>query len=171
MVQSVPHGGKIMFCTNCGTSFEDGNAFCPNCGTPVAQPAAAPVAQPAPAPAPAPAPQPEAYGYAPQPQPQAVYAATAPVAGNPEEEKSCLTTGILAAAFSCTFFLSFLGLVFGPMGLGKCKKYQETYGSYPVKVRIGKYLSIGGLAFGGFMTLYLVIYLIAFIAGIFSAMR
>ena len=160
MVQSVPHGGKIMFCTNCGTSFEDGNAFCPNCGTPVAQPA------------PAPAPQPEAtYGYAPQPQAAPMYTAAAPAAGNPEEEKSCLITGILAAAFACTFFLSFLGLVFGPMGLGKCKKYQETYGSYPVKVRIGKYLSIGGLAFGGFMTLYLLIYLIAFIAGIFSAMR
>ena len=24
-----------MFCTNCGTQFEDGNAFCPNCGTKV----------------------------------------------------------------------------------------------------------------------------------------
>ena len=37
-----------MFCTNCGTQFEDGNAFCPNCGTKVesvAQPVeAAPVA-------------------------------------------------------------------------------------------------------------------------------
>lgn len=159
-----------MFCTNCGTSFEDGNAFCPNCGTPVAAaPAAQPVAQPAPAPAPASAPQPEAYAYAPQPQAAPVYAA--PAAGNPEEEKSCLTTGILAAAFSCTFFLSFLGLVFGPMGLGKCKKFQETYGTYPVKVRIGKYLSIGGLAFGGFMTLYLLIYTIGIIAGIASSIR
>lgn len=37
-----------MFCTNCGSQFEDGNAFCPNCGTKVetvAQPVeAAPVA-------------------------------------------------------------------------------------------------------------------------------
>jgi len=24
-----------MFCTNCGTQFEDGNSFCPNCGTKV----------------------------------------------------------------------------------------------------------------------------------------
>ena len=151
-----------MFCTNCGTNFEDGNAFCPNCGSPVAQPA------PAPAPAPQAAPT---YNYAPQPQPQSVYAATSPVAGNPDEEKSCLTTGILAAAFSCTFFLSFLGLVFGPMGLGKCKKYQETYGTYPVKVRIGKYLSIGGLAFGGFWTIYLLIYLIVFIVGIAARIR
>ena len=40
-----------MFCTNCGSQFEDGNSFCPNCGTKVesvAQPvaAAAPVAAP-----------------------------------------------------------------------------------------------------------------------------
>jgi hypothetical protein len=26
---------REMFCTNCGTQFEDGNAFCPNCGTKV----------------------------------------------------------------------------------------------------------------------------------------
>ena len=40
-----------MFCTNCGSQFEEGNAFCPNCGTKVesvAQPVAAavPVAAP-----------------------------------------------------------------------------------------------------------------------------
>lgn len=46
-----------MFCTNCGSKFEDGNAFCPNCGTKVevfAQPveAPAPVAAPVESPAP-----------------------------------------------------------------------------------------------------------------------
>ena len=138
-----------MICTNCGTQYEDGNAFCPNCGTPAAQPAPAPAA-----------PQ-----YASQP----VYTG-APVSagGDPEAAKSCMITGILAAAFSCTFFLSFLGIVFGPMGLNKAKAYLNTYGSYPVKVRIGKYLSIGGLAMGIFMTVYFVIYLFAAIAAIAS---
>lgn len=79
-----------------------------------------------------------------------------------------MITGILAAAFSCTFFLSFLGIVFGPMGLGKAKNYLSQYGSYPVKVRIGKYLSIGGLAMGIFMTIYFFIYLIAAIAAVAS---
>ena len=37
-----------MFCTNCGSKFEDGNLFCPNCGTKVES-----VAQPVEAPAPA----------------------------------------------------------------------------------------------------------------------
>ena len=143
-----------MFCTNCGSLFEDGNAFCPNCGTPAAQPAPAPAAA-----------QPQ-YGYAAQPQP--VYGGAAPAAGDPEAAKSCMITGILAAAFSCTFFLSFLGIVFGPMGLNKAKAYLNTYGSYPVKVRIGKYLSIGGLAMGIFMTVYFGIYIIGIIAGVAS---
>lgn len=40
-----------MFCTNCGSKFEDGNAFCPNCGTKV-EVIAQPVAAPAPVAAP-----------------------------------------------------------------------------------------------------------------------
>ena len=154
-----------MFCSNCGSTFEDGNAFCPMCGSPAATPA------PAPAPAPAPQAAPT-YNYAPAPSMQPVYsAAPAASAGNPDAAKSCLITGILAAAFSCTFFLSFLGLVFGPMGLGKCKSYQQTYNEYPVKVRIAKYLSIGGMAFGGFWTIYLFIWVIGFIIGIASNVR
>ena len=150
-----------MICTNCGTQFEDG-AFCPNCGTPAA-------ASPAPAPAPAPQAAPE-YNYA--PQPQQIYAAAPGVAaGNPEEEKSCLVMGILAAALSCTFFASFMGIVFGIIGLNKSKAFLAAHGSYPVKVRIGKYLSIGGLAFGAFMTIYFVIYLLAFLVGIANGMR
>lgn len=90
-----------MFCTNCGSKFEDGNAFCPNCGTkvevfaqpveapaPVAAPveAPAPVAAPveaAPAPvaapveAPAPAPAPVAIPVAPAPAPVAAPVAPA----------------------------------------------------------------------------------------------
>ena len=40
-----------MFCTNCGSQFEDGNAFCPNCGSKI-ESVAQPVAAPAPAAAP-----------------------------------------------------------------------------------------------------------------------
>ena len=40
-----------MFCTNCGSQFEDGNAFCPNCGTKV-ETVAQPVVEPAPVAAP-----------------------------------------------------------------------------------------------------------------------
>ena len=40
-----------MFCTNCGSQFDDGNSFCPNCGTKVVS-VAQPVAEPAPVAAP-----------------------------------------------------------------------------------------------------------------------
>lgn len=80
-----------MFCTNCGSQFEDGNAFCPNCGTKVevvnsvAQPAAAPVAEAVTAPEPvvntAPAPAP-VVDAAPAPV-AATVAAAAPVAPAP----------------------------------------------------------------------------------------
>ena len=40
-----------MFCTNCGSQFEDGNAFCPNCGSKV-ETVAQPVVEPAPVAAP-----------------------------------------------------------------------------------------------------------------------
>ena len=94
-----------MFCTNCGSQFDEGNAFCPNCGSKVesvAEPVAAavPVAAPveaapvqavpaAPAPAPAPAPV-DPYQPAPAPAPapapvQPVYQAppVTPVYGQP----------------------------------------------------------------------------------------
>ena len=82
-----------------------------------------------------------------------------------------MVTGILAAAFACTFFVGFLGIVFGPMGLNKAKAYVAQYGNYPVKVRIGKYLSIGGLALGIFDAVYLFIYIIGIIAGVSSRLR
>ncbi len=100
-----------------------------------------------------------------------MYAAPAAAAGDPEAAKSCMITGILAAAFACSFFLSFLGIVFGPIGLGKVKQYMSQYGDYPVKVRIGKYLSIGGLALGAFMTIYCAIYIIGLIVGIAANVR
>lgn len=133
-----------MVCNNCGTQFADGNAFCPNCGTP--------------------APQPD-YVYAQQPI-QPTYQAVAP--GNPEEAKSCMITGILAAALACTFFASFMGIVFGIMGLNKSKKYIQQYGQYTAKIRVGKYCSIGGLAMGGFLTIYFIIYILAIIAAFAS---
>ncbi|MCR5328154.1 MAG: zinc ribbon domain-containing protein [Saccharofermentans sp.] len=40
-----------MFCTNCGSQFEDGNSFCPNCGQKI-ESVAQPVAAPAPVAAP-----------------------------------------------------------------------------------------------------------------------
>ena len=89
-----------MFCTNCGSQFEDGNVFCPNCGTkvesiaqkveepaPVAQPIAEPVPVAAPVeaapvaaiPVAAAAPVEPAYQAAPAPAPAPQAVPVAPV--------------------------------------------------------------------------------------------
>lgn len=113
-----------MFCTNCGSKFEDGSLFCPNCGTKVetiAQPletetpVAAPVdsapvqasplgyepiqatpLEPAPAPAPAPAPVPLTPVQPVYNQP--MYAQptyVAPVAATPGADDPSLATSIM----------------------------------------------------------------------------
>lgn len=182
-----------MFCTNCGTQFEDGNAFCPNCGTKVesvAQPVeaapvaaapveAAPVAaaavEPAPAPAPAPAPQPQAVPVQPVQPVTPVYAQPTPVAplgmtmgaNNPELAKSILIMGIVAVATACTVWFGFLGIIFGILGLNKAKKFTEECGQLFGKAKVGKYLSLGGLIGGSVVTAYVAIYVfIAIIAAI-----
>ena len=197
-----------MFCTNCGSQFEDGNLFCPNCGTKVesvAQPVeeAAPVAVPVAAaaveatpveaapvqaapieaapvqaapvaaepiyatpvePAPAPAPQPvqpvqPVYSQPVYAQPTPVTPVGAPAMGamNPELAKSVLVMGIVAVATACTVWFSFLGIIFGAIGLSKAKKFTEECGQLFGKARIGKYLSLGGLIGGAVISGYVLI--------------
>ena len=208
-----------MFCTNCGSLFEDGNAFCPNCGAKVesiAQPietpapaaapieaaavAAAPIAaepvtatpveaapvaatpiesqpvQAAPVqaepvyatpyePAPAPAPAPQAVPVAPVPP---VYAQPTPVmpigmaatAQNPELAKSILIMGIIAVASACTVWFSFVGIIFGAIGLSKAKKFTEECGQIFGKAKVGKYLSLGGLIGSACVTAYAAFYIV-----------
>ena len=79
-----------MFCTNCGSQFEEGNAFCPNCGTKVetyAQPVAAPV--------------PEAQPIA-EPVPVAVPVEAAPVQAAPVEAAPVYATPVEAAPVYAT---------------------------------------------------------------------
>ncbi|MBR2549684.1 MAG: zinc ribbon domain-containing protein [Clostridiales bacterium] len=209
-----------MFCTNCGSQFEDGNLFCPNCGTKVesvAQPveAPAPVAAPVEAAAvaatpiesapvqatpveaepvyatpvesapvyatpvdaepvyatpvePAPAPAPQAVPVAPV---QPVYTQATPVApiasvagaNNPDLAKNILVMGIIAVATACTVWFSFLGIIFGAIGLSKAKKFTDECGQIFGKAKIGKFLSLGGLIGGACISAYVLIYFVIII--------
>ncbi|PWJ70903.1 zinc ribbon protein [Ruminococcaceae bacterium R-25] len=167
-----------MFCTNCGSQFEDGNAFCPNCGTKV-ETVAQPVVEPAPVAAPvevapvaaapvaaapvyatpvepAPAPAPTAVPVAPVAPVQPVYAATpvaTPIAGADNElAKSCMIMGIVAVACCITYYFAFVGIIFGAIGLSKAKKFMEDAGQLFGKAKVGKYLSLGGLIGGCVLT-------------------
>lgn len=229
-----------MFCTNCGSQFEDGNLFCPNCGTkvesvaqrveepaPVAAPVeaaavaatavaaeavqatpveaapiqatpieaapvqatpiesapvyAAPVeAEPIYAtpmePAPAPAPAPQAVPVAPVQSVTPVYTQATPVvpvgmpmgADDPELAKSILIMGIIAVATACSVWFSFLGIIFGAIGLSKAKKFTEQCGQLFGKAKVGKYLSLGGLIGGAAMTAYFAFYIAAAIISVIA---
>ena len=71
-----------------------------------------------------------------------------------------LTFGILALAFSCTIYLSFLSIVFGAIGLSKAGNYVAAYGPNSGQVKAGKIMSIIGLILGIIMTIVAVVAII-----------
>ena len=132
--------------------------------TPVeAEPVYATPAEPVPAPAPAPAPQP-----VPVVPVQPVYAQPTPVmpiaaaAGtqDPGLAKSILIMGIIAVASACTVWFSFVGIIFGAIGLSKAKKFTEECGQLFGKAKVGKYLSLGGLIGSACVTAYMAFYIV-----------
>lgn len=133
-----------MFCNKCGQQFADGLNACPYCGAP-AQPVAP--AQP----------------YAAQP----TYGYQAPAApASPEEQaqsKSILTFGILALVFACTFWLSFLGIIFGAIEGGKAKAYLANYGSLTGRAKTGSILGKIGLIVGIVLTAICILVIILII--------
>lgn len=182
-----------MFCKNCGFNLPEGVAFCPQCGAKVeAAPAAeaapvieatpiieaapvvepAPVCEPAPAPAAEPAPAFEpAPVYAEAPKAEPVYAAAPATVNNANVEelsKDALIWGILGLAFSCTFFLSLLGIIFSAIAKKKYAAYAAAAGTPSGKGKVGGILARVGLPVGIVMTVFFFIYIIL-IAALASA--
>lgn len=115
--------------------------------------------------------QPVQPAYAQPEQPtQPVYAqpVAAPVQQLESLASSALTMGILSLVFACTFFISFLGIVFGAIGKGKAKQFALLNGLPAGKAKVGSILSTAGLIVGIIMTVILVIYIIAIAASIAS---
>lgn len=164
-----------MICNKCGNQIADNSTFCVYCGTQVggeAQPAAP--AQPYPQ-----QPVQQAYPQQPaqpyqqpyqQPYPQQGYAAPqAPADPQQEaESKSILTFGILALAFGCSFYLSFLGIIFGAIEKGKANAFQATYG-LTGRAKVGSILGKIGFILGIVLTALFVVWLIAIIVAASSA--
>lgn len=76
-----------------------------------------------------------------------------------------LTFGILALAFSLSFYLSFLGIVFGAIGKNKAKAFIEANGETSGQVKAGNIMAKIGFIVGIVMTVFLVIAVIGLIAG------
>ena len=145
-----------MFCTNCGSQFEDGNVFCPNCGAkvesvaqpvggpaPVAAPVeaapvtAAPVYEPAPAPAPAPMAAPVAapvYEAAPAPAPAPM---AAPVAAPVQPVQPVYAATPVAPMATAV-----------PGGNNELAKSTLIFGIMAVAFAVSYYLGLGGVIFG-----------------------
>ena len=146
-----------MFCNQCGGEVPNGVGFCPNCGAPVEQPQQPQYAQPEP--------QYQQPQY-PQPDPQyqqPVYAQPVAPVGDPQERalaKSILIFGILAIAFACSYYVAFMGIVFGAITSGKVKQYAAMY---PIagKAKTGSILGKVGLILGIVFTVLSLITIIA----------
>ena len=158
-----------MFCHNCGTALDEGVKFCPNCGAPIAAPEAeepiAPTVE-----------EPVASVVEPVYEQPVYEQPAAPVYQQPvyrdpivNEEAASLSTpilvfGIMGLAFACTFWLSFLGIIFSAIGKGKVKAFLAAGGQLSGKAKVGNILAKVGLIVGIILTVFFVIYLIVIIA-------
>ena len=84
------------------------------------------------------------------------------------QSKSCLIFGILAIAFGSSFYLSFLGIIFGAIARSKAKTYMM---SYPLvgRAKVGRILGTVGFVLGIILTVFFTIWLIVVIAAAGSA--
>lgn len=85
-----------------------------------------------------------------------------------ELSKSILVFGILGIAFACTFYLSFLGIIFGAIAMGKASKYVASGYILNSHAKVGKILGIAGLIIGIILTVILVFVIVAAIVAIIT---
>ncbi|MBQ6263423.1 MAG: zinc ribbon domain-containing protein [Clostridia bacterium] len=136
-----------MFCNKCGANIPDDSAFCPNCGaTAVTVPAGT-----------------DPNRVVPTVEP---YAKTVDPRER-EASKSVLTYGIIALAFSCTFWLSFVGIIFAFIARSKVKAYESEFGPATGKTKVGKIFSIVSIPLSIALTVFFVLYIL-FIVGMIT---
>ena len=125
-----------MYCMTCGAEIPEGSEFCIKCG-------ASQTDLPVPA------------------EPAEAYPAcdTAPEWTWPVTPTNVLVWAILGLAFACTFYVSFLGIIFSAIGLKKFKTYTTSGAPYSTKVKVGGILSKVGLGVGIGLTVLFLLYL------------
>ena len=134
-----------MFCNKCGANIPDDSAFCPNCGATV-------VTVPA---------QSDPYRVTPKADPY-----VKPVDPREREaSKSVLTFGIIALAFTCTFWLSFVGIIFAFIARSKVKAYESEFGPATGKTKVGKIFSRVSVPLSIVLTVCAVLYIL-FLVGV-----
>ena len=143
-----------MFCKHCGYELTENASFCPACGKTVAdynQPAQEPVRE----------------VFVDEPQTSAYNEADEEA--RDRAGRSILTFSILSIAFSSTFFLALLGLIFAIVSKSKVNSYIATYGETRGVASVGKGIGIGALILGIFMTVFVSLYFFIFFILILAA--
>ncbi len=157
-----------MFCRFCGTQLPDNSAFCPSCGA--AQSSVSSTPQPTPVsseptydPSYDPSYKPS-YEPSHEPSHEPSYEPSydaaqfnTPLTNTPAVSSTpILVFGILALSFACTFYLSFLGIIFGAITMSRAKSFLATMGSLSGKAKTGRILGKVGLILGIVLTAILV---------------
>ena len=148
-----------MNCKKCGAIIPDGGIICPYCGFDTRSPGVQTLnnAQRYQEPV-------QAQYIPPQPAPQPQYTPpVSPAYVTPQQQSeanSVLIWGILGLAFGCTFWMSFLGIIFSAIARGKVRDYLSRYGVLYGKAKVGNILSRIGLPVAIVLTVFAVIYLI-----------
>lgn len=129
-----------MYCSNCGSQVNEDNEFCSCCGTRVSGSTATQPIQNIPV------------------MTNQVISKITPLAES--LANSCLVYGILSAAFAFAWYFSFLGIIFGCIGLKKAKKFTKETNLLYGKAKVGKWISFGGLITSAIFTTIMLMYTI-----------
>ena len=142
-----------MFCKFCGNELPEGANFCTKCGK-VVSPDDIPLAGVS-------APVTAEYEYVPYEEPKD--------AERDSRGGSILKFAILGLAFACSFYLSFLGLVFSIIARVKVKRYVSRYNETQGRATVGKHLSVAALVasivFAAILAIIVIVMVIAALAG------
>ena len=76
-----------------------------------------------------------------------------------EASKSVLTFGIIALAFSFTWILSFVGIIFAFIARSKVKAYERDFGPATGKAKVGKIFSIVSIPLSIVLTVFFLFYI------------
>jgi hypothetical protein len=136
-----------MFCKFCGNELPEGANFCTKCGK-VVSPDDIPAAGVS-------APVTAEYEYVPYEEPQD--------AERDSRGGSILKFAILGLAFACSFYLSFLGLVFSIIARVKVKRYVSRYNETQGRATVGRHLSVAALVASIVLTAILAIIVIVMV--------
>ena len=154
-----------MFCKHCGSQIDETAKFCTTCGKIVEREEYAANQNAAPDYFDTPAPN-----YYNNPAPNYFDTPTPNYNGEgyrPQQRESgggILALAILSLVFAETFFLSFVGLIFGYIAKSKINSYIIRNGELDAPGKVGRGLSTAGIIVSWIMTGLFVLYIIALLA-------